>query len=161
MTNPTRRLTSTYANVLDTISTINRTGASTNLTPNRLNSHNPNRVITRIMVVITSIILITLGQSYALANVPNAHEQEIWKLYAHTRLLDTSQFECLNTLWNMESHWNNYAKNDHSTAYGIAQMLSVTTSDPYKQIDLGLTYIRNRYNSPCTALQYHYRHGHY
>ena len=161
MTNPTRRLTSTYANVLDTISTLNRTGGKRELTPNRLNSHNPNRVITRIMVVITSILLTYLGQSIALANVPNPHEQEIWKLYAHTRLLNTSQFECLNDLWNMESHWNNYARNDHSTAYGIPQLLTVKTSDPYKQIDAGLAYIARRYGDACKALHWHFRHGSY
>ena len=114
------------------------------------------------MVVITSILLTYLGQNIAFANVPNPHEQEIWKLYAHTRLLNTSQFECLNDLWNMESHWNNYARNDHSTAYGIPQLLTIKTSDPYKQIDAGLAYIARRYGGDaCKALHWHFRHGSY
>ena len=160
MTISTRRLTSTYANVLDTISTLNRTGASRNLLPNREKfTHNPHRVITRKLVVITSILLITLGQSYAYA--ADVHQQEMWKLYAHMRLGSTKEFICVNDLWTMESHWNPVAHNKRSTARGIPQILDLKTNDPYAQIDAGIKYITHRYKSACIALAYHYRHGHY
>ena len=159
MRKTTRRLTSTYANVLDMISTLNRTGARRNLTPNREKfTHNPNRVITRI-TVITSILLITLGQSYAYA--ADVHQQEIWKLYAHMRIGSTKEFICVNDLWTMESHWNPVAHNKRSTARGIPQILDLKTNDPYAQIDAGIKYITHRYKSACIALAYHYRHGHY
>ena len=103
--------------------------------------------------------LLISGQSYAIT--PNVQMQEMWKLYAHTRLLDTKQFYCLDTLWTMESHWNNYAKNDHSTAFGIAQVLHTKTTDPYKQIDQGLIYITHRYKEPCIALHHHLKTGTY
>lgn len=103
--------------------------------------------------------LLISGQSYAIT--PNVQMQEMWKLYAHTRLLNTEQFICLDRLWTMESHWNNYAKNDHSTAFGIAQVLHTKTTDPYKQIDQGLIYITHRYKEPCIALHHHLKTGTY
>lgn len=73
------------------------------------------------------------------------------------------------TLWNKESGWNPNADNPTSTAYGIAQFLDGTwagtgykrTSDPFKQIDAGLTYIANRYGSPSKALQFHQQNNWY
>ena len=161
MTNPTRLLTSTFTNVLDTISTMSRTGMHGVLTPNRLNIfHNPNRVITRKLVVITSILLTYLGQSYAYAAI-DLHQQEMWKLYAHMKIGSTKEFICVNDLWTMESHWNPVAHNSKSTARGIPQILDLKTTDPYAQIDAGIRYIQHRYKSACIALSYHYRHGHY
>ena len=154
-------LTSTFTNVLDTISTLSRTGMPGVLTPNRLNIfHNPNRVITRKLVVITSILLTYLGQSYAYAAI-DLHQQEMWKLYAHMRIGSTKEFICVNDLWTMESHWNPVAHNSRSTARGIPQILDLKTTDPYAQIDAGIRYIQHRYKSACIALSYHYRHGHY
>lgn len=73
------------------------------------------------------------------------------------------------TLWNKESGWNPAAQNPTSTAYGIAQFLNSTwkgtgyekTSDPYKQIDAGLSYIMGRYGSPSRALQFHLKNNWY
>ena len=70
-----------------------------------------------------------------------------------------SEFTCLENLWGKESGWNPNAQNPSSTAYGIAQFLDSTwagtgiakTSDGYRQIDAGLIYIENRYNTPCGA----------
>lgn len=74
----------------------------------------------------------------------------------------TSQFGCLRTLWNNESHWNYKAHNHSSGAHGIAQALpadkmSVIATDwrtnPVTQIRWGLHYIDLRYSTPCRALQ--------
>lgn len=74
----------------------------------------------------------------------------------------TSQFGCLKTLWNHESHWNYKAHNHSSGAHGIAQALpadkmNVIATDwrtnPVTQIRWGLHYIDLRYSSPCRALQ--------
>lgn len=71
------------------------------------------------------------------------------------------QFGCLLTLWNRESHWNPYAQNSSSGAYGIPQALpgskmasagSDWQTNPETQIRWGLGYIANRYGSPCGAL---------
>jgi SLT domain-containing protein len=72
---------------------------------------------------------------------------------------NTAQSSCLNQLWQRESGWNPKAQNPTSTAYGIAQFLNSTwagtgiakTSDPYRQVDAGLIYIKKRYGTPCQA----------
>ena len=70
------------------------------------------------------------------------------------------QYDCLVALWNRESHWNVYAHNTSSGAYGIPQSLPgekmATVADdwqtnPATQIEWGLRYIEGRYGSPCGA----------
>lgn len=93
--------------------------------------------------------------------------------YAQQKLAEMgwggSEMGSLITLWDKESGWNPNADNPTSTAYGIAQFLNGTwagtgqtrTSDPYKQIDAGLRYIKARYQSPSKALQFHLQNNWY
>ena len=73
---------------------------------------------------------------------------------------DDAQYACLVSLWDRESHWNIYAKNKSSGAYGIPQalpgekMASVAAdweTNPVTQITWGLGYIADRYVDPCGA----------
>ncbi|RAX45900.1 lytic transglycosylase domain-containing protein [Arthrobacter sp. AQ5-06] len=70
------------------------------------------------------------------------------------------QFQCLASLWTKESNWLTTATNPYSGAYGIAQALPASKyatagSDwltSYRtQINWGLSYIADRYGSPCGA----------
>ena len=88
-------------------------------------------------------------------------EKDYYKLYSHNKLTSAKQYLCLEQLWTRESQWNPKAKNPKSTAYGIPQLLKLKTTDPYKQIDLGLKYIAHRYGTPCRALAHHLKVGHY
>jgi hypothetical protein len=72
----------------------------------------------------------------------------------------SSQFSCLQPLWEHESGWSVTAENPASGAYGIpqslpgAQMSSAGTdwhTSAATQIRWGLTYIHGRYGSPCGA----------
>jgi hypothetical protein len=72
----------------------------------------------------------------------------------------SSQFSCLVSLWNRESGWRYTASNPGSGAYGIPQALpgskmSSVASDwrtnPVTQIKWGLSYIADRYGTPCGA----------
>ena|SRR5665647_2886015 len=72
----------------------------------------------------------------------------------------TDQYNCLVSLWNRESHWNVYAHNTGSGAYGIPQALpgekmasagADWQTNPTTQIIWGLGYIEGRYGSPCGA----------
>lgn len=70
------------------------------------------------------------------------------------------QYSCLVSLFNRESHWNVYAGNPVSGAYGIPQALPGSKmasagpdwqSNPRTQITWGLNYIAGRYITPCGA----------
>ncbi|MET3707465.1 hypothetical protein ABIB17_002104 [Arthrobacter sp. UYEF6] len=70
------------------------------------------------------------------------------------------QFQCLASLWTKESNWLTTATNPSSGAYGIAQALPASKygtagSDwltSYRtQVNWGLSYIADRYGSPCGA----------
>ncbi len=72
----------------------------------------------------------------------------------------SSQFACLDPLWEHESGWNVYASNPGSGAYGIPQALPGSKmasagpdweSDATTQIRWGLNYIQATYGSPCAA----------
>jgi hypothetical protein len=76
---------------------------------------------------------------------------------------NAGQFDCLVALWNRESHWNVYAHNPSSGAYGIPQALPgdkmATVADdwqtnPETQIIWGLGYIEGRYGNPCGAWEH-------
>lgn len=81
----------------------------------------------------------------------------------------TSEFSCLNPLWERESGWNPYAANP-SGAYGIPQALPGAkmasagpdwASDAATQIRWGLGYIRATYGSPCAAWSHETSYGWY
>jgi hypothetical protein len=139
--------------MLDTYSSGRRTHPNLNIV------FNPKKILNKTLAF--SIFIITsLGHSYAYA--ASTYSQDIWKLYMHNRVVNEKQYNCINKLWTIESHWNNKSKNKRSTAYGIAQVLGTKTSDPFKQIDAGLKYIGHRYsNDGCKALAHHKKVGHY
>ena len=89
---------------------------------------------------------------------------DAYKIYAHIKIGNYKEFVCLEKLWTRESNWRPKAKNKHSSAYGIPQLLNMKETNPYKQIDLGLKYIakhRVYKGSPCKALNHHKKRGWY
>jgi hypothetical protein len=72
------------------------------------------------------------------------------------------EWQALFTLWNRESRWDPTARNKHSSAFGIPQILGMAhdTKMP-DQIRLGLKYIAHRYGTPTQALAFHERNGWY
>ncbi|MFT4286055.1 lytic transglycosylase domain-containing protein [Nocardioides sp.] len=82
----------------------------------------------------------------------------------------SSQFDCLDKLWERESHWNPLAHNASSGAHGIPQALPGSkmasvgadwATNPVTQIKWGLGYIQARYGSPCAAWGHSQSHGWY
>jgi len=82
------------------------------------------------------------------------------KAMVEARGWDTSQYDCLVSLWNKESGWNMYAENKSSGAYGIPQSLPGSkmasagadwATNAATQISWGLGYIAGRYSTPCGA----------
>ena len=90
------------------------------------------------------------------------------RAYART-LVSSKEFACLDRLVKLESHWNNWARNPSSGAFGIFQFMPQTwtnygykkTSNSRKQIKYGLHYIKVRYGNACQALTFHLRAGWY
>jgi hypothetical protein len=96
------------------------------------------------------------------AKAVNTSSVEMFKLYAHMKVLDDKQYRCLVILWRLESNWSPTARNSKSSAFGIPQLLKMKETNPFKQIDLGLKYIDHRYDSDtCKALSHHKKRGHY
>jgi hypothetical protein len=83
---------------------------------------------------------------------------DAYRAYARGKV-GTTQFGCLDALWKKESGWRPNAKNPHSSAYGIPQLLTATwsatgtnrTANGFRQVDAGLVYIEAAYGSPCGA----------
>jgi hypothetical protein len=74
------------------------------------------------------------------------------------------EMQCLSTLWTKESDWKTTATNPSSGAYGVVQSLPAEKmasagadylTNFQTQINWGLNYIKERYGSPCGALNFH------
>ena len=81
-----------------------------------------------------------------------------------------SEMQCLQTLWTKESDWKTTATNPSSGAYGVVQSLPAekmaSAGADYRtnyrtQINWGLNYVKERYGSPCGALNFHYANNWY
>ena len=81
-----------------------------------------------------------------------------------------SQMTCLMSLWTKESDWETTATNPSSGAYGVVQSLPAekmaSAGADYRtnyrtQINWGLEYVKDRYGSPCDALNFHYANNWY
>lgn len=94
--------------------------------------------------------------------------------YAKQRCSDygwsDEDFYNLVVLWEKESHWNMYAQNRYSGAYGIPQALPASKmasagsdylTNYETQINWGLNYIQRRYGNPSNALSHSHSTGWY
>jgi hypothetical protein len=91
---------------------------------------------------------------------PSGSPQQIAEQTLRQYGWSSSQFSCLEPLWERESGWDVTAENPSSGAYGIPQALSGSLmasagpdwqNDAATQIRWGYTYIQGRYGSPCGA----------
>ena len=72
------------------------------------------------------------------------------------------EWSALAKLWGKESAWNWKAKNPHSSAYGIAQVLGTPQGSTIEyQVNMGIKYIVHRYDTPSKAWAFWQRNGWY
>lgn len=108
-----------------------------------------------------ALFVITIS-SIGEAKAVKTNDIEMYKLYAHMKILNDKQYRCLVILWRKESNWSPVAKSKSSTAYGIPQLLRLKETNPFKQIDAGIKYLDHRYDGDiCKALLVHNIKGHY
>ena len=100
---------------------------------------------------LTGALCVALLQPLA-ATARESKDVNYYKLYAHSRLIDSKQYQCLDELYTHESHWNPHSRNGNH--YGIPQLANskIRYLDAYSQIDWGIRYIKARYKTPCLAL---------
>ena len=104
------------------------------------------------------------------ASAPSGSPQQIAERMLSQFGWSSSQFSCLQPLWDRESGWNPYAQNPSSGAYGIPQALPGSKmasaggdwqTNPATQIRWGLSYIQGSYGSPCGAWAHEQADGWY
>jgi hypothetical protein len=95
-------------------------------------------------------------------SVTESKKEDKYKLYAHSRIENWTQFVCFHKLIEKEnSTWSPTARN--GSHYGIGQMRNETYKrlDGYSQIDWTLRYIKNRYGSSCNAWRFFQEKGYH
>ena len=111
-------------------------------------------------VAVLSLIVVflsinTAGQAQALT------KQQVQMKY-HLMLLsnDYPEYQCLETIIQLESSWT-YPSKRTGSHYGLAQMRSVWYSklSPRRQIDEAIKYYEYRYGSICKALDHSMSRG--
>jgi hypothetical protein len=152
-----RRLTSTYANVLDTVRTMNRTRQAGITTSNerlnlKLKALNKKQVVRALLLILTGSLGLTYANSAVAASSPN--QINAYRVYAHERIFNYQQYLCFDLLIQRESHYNDRAVNGNH--YGLVQGMSksLLLMSGYQQIDWALSYIHNRYKTECNALHH-------
>lgn len=100
---------------------------------------------------------------------PSGSTRAIGESLAAQRGWTGGEWSCLRILWDRESGWQVTAANP-SGAYGIPQALpgskmesagSDWETNPVTQISWGLSYIGERYGTPCVALNHQESQGYY
>ena len=83
------------------------------------------------------------------------------KLYAHSRIVNDSQYQCFYKLITKESNWRVNAKN--GSHYGLGQMKNIKYKklDGFSQVDWSLRYIKGRYETPCKAWSFFMAKGYH
>ncbi|MER7203917.1 MULTISPECIES: transglycosylase SLT domain-containing protein [unclassified Streptomyces] len=101
----------------------------------------------------------TAGMVMAAAPASNAAATSSPKAIAQQKM-SAEQFACFDKIVSHESGWNVNATNASSGAYGLVQALPAHKmasaggdwkTNPETQIKWGLTYMNERYGSPCGA----------
>lgn len=108
-------------------------------------------------------------------NVVQVSRERDFVEYAEQKINNSDEFKCFDELMHRESSWRTrkdpqFADNPKSSAYGIPQALpghkmesagADWRTNPVTQIRWAISYIEERYETPCKALAFHDRKGWY
>ena len=116
----------------------------------------------RVRLVLMGVLCLYIGSMTIWVQPAQASSKEdLFKLYAHSRIIQYQQYQCLSSIIHKESRWDEKAVN--GSHFGLGQMKSehYRTLDPYRQIDATISYIKKRYGSMCNAWRFHQKKGYY
>lgn len=101
-----------------------------------------------LLAIPMSILILTISTT---TEAKAVSQTDLLKLYAHSRIINYTQFRCFDALITRESHWNVAAKN--GSHYGLGQMANekYRTLDGFSMVDWSIRYITKRYGSMCNA----------
>ena len=109
-----------------------------------------------LLAIPMSILILTIS---ATTEAKAVSQTDLLKLYAHSRIINYTQFRCFDALITRESHLNVAAKN--GSHYGLGQMANVKyrTLDGFSMVDWSIRYITKRYGSMCNAWRFFKANG--
>lgn len=148
----TRPLTSTFTALLDTYLTKGLRSSRSQRAPKAGSS--------RGRYVLWGVLCLS-AVGIAEADAKQISTTDMYKLYAHSRVIDYKEFQCLNKIITKESRWSVSARN--GSHYGLGQMRSTwyRDLDGYRQIDATVAYITKRYKTMCNAWTHHIKRNYY
>jgi hypothetical protein len=155
--NPTRLLTSTFTNVLDSSGTLKSLARD----PQGLNASGLSRVARVVAFVMAILVFMPLQAADGIEQRSITAKDYIRFNY------DSKEASCLIRLYGKESAFNpkaigNLSSPSKSYVYGIPQLKNPIIKDlsAIKQIDYGMKYINHRYDGkPCLAWEHWKKKG--
>lgn len=121
----------------------------------------PKAVSSRVRLVLWGVLCVNAVGITPAHSGSKLQEIDNLKLYAHSRIVNWEQFQCLHAIITKESRWNVNAVN--GSHYGLGQMKSqhYRNLDGFRQIDATIVYIKKRYGSMCNAWRFHIKRNFY
>jgi len=112
--------------------------------------------------LLTGLLCVALLLPYP-AQAVESKDSNYFKLYAHSLIIDSKEYRCLELLWNRESNWNPAAYNKSGGAYGIPQLKNklIQHLDGFSQVRYGIKYIKHRHETACKAWIYWQKNRNY
>lgn len=117
------------------------------------------RVKTKIKKTVLLSVILSAVQGHSSAY--GVDYRDALKLYAHSRIVNDSQYQCFYKLITKESNWRVNAVN--GSHYGLGQMRNTKYKklDGFSQIDWTIRYIKGRYETPCKAWSFFVAKGYH
>ena len=109
----------------------------------------------------TVLIVVILSAVIGNSSAYGVDYRDALKLYAHSRIVNDSQYQCFYKLITKESNWRVMAKN--GSHYGIGQMRNAKYRDldGFTQVRWSIKYMKGRYGSMCNAWHFYLKKGYH
>ena len=127
----------------------------------RQNDYDSFSLIIKKKIKKTVLISVILSAIQGHSSAYGVDYRDALKLYAHSRIVNDSQYQCFYKLITKESNWRVNAVN--GSHYGLGQMRNTKYKklDGFSQIDWTIRYIKGRYETPCKAWSFFVAKGYH